>query len=176
MKLTRRYHNGLAMEWNYVFSKLLTDTDSGVEGNGTTMDQYNRRLEKSIDEFDQTHSLNLSTVYELPFGRGKRFLSSNQFANAVVGGWRFGSIQTYSSGFPIALTRNNPLPSYENWRGATRGNRFDPATDRFMKRAVFPAQPVGFGNVSRHNPKLRSFPVLNEGISMAKKFTLTERL
>lgn len=65
---------------------------------------------QSIGEFDQTHALKLSTVYELPLGKGKRFHSSNAVANAVLGGWRRGGIVTYVSGFPVALTRNNPPP------------------------------------------------------------------
>ena len=188
MKVTRRYHNGLAVEWNYVMSKLLTDTDSQVEGDGTTQDQYNRRMEKSIGEYDLTHALKLSTVYELPFGRGKRFLSSSGgLVNTLLGGWRVGGILMYSSGFPVRVTRNNPLPifnrdtrpditTYDNWRAPTQGEEFDPAKDRFMDRGVFPAQPIGFGNMTRHNPKVRTFPIYNENLSLAKKFALTERL
>ena len=179
LKASRRYHNGLAFEWNYVLSKLFTDTDNPVEGNGTTQDQYNRRIEKSIGEYDQTHALKFSTVYELPFAR------SGGFANRIFGGWRFGGILTYYSGFPIALTRNNPLPifnratrptisSYDNWRGAIRGERFDPATDRFLNRDAFSTQPVAFGNSTRHNPKVRTFPIFNENVSLAKKFSLRE--
>jgi hypothetical protein len=128
VKASRRYHSGLAFEWNYTLGKLFTDTDSQVEGNGTTQDQYNRRLEKSIGEFDQTHALKFSTVYELPFGQRRRFLNSgNRVANTLLGGWRPGAIASYASGFPLRITRNNPLPlfnrdtrpvidSYENWR------------------------------------------------------------
>jgi len=188
VKATRRYHSGLAFEWNYVLSKLLTDTDSQVEGNGTAQDHYNRRLEKSIGEYDQTHALKFSTVYELPFGNGRRFLSSSHSAvNAVLGGWRVGSMASYASGFPMRITRNNPLPifnwdtrpvitTYANWRGAVRGDKFDPATDRFLNRDVFPAQPLVFGNMTRHNPKVRSLPIFDENISLAKRFSLGERL
>ena len=187
VKAARRFHNGLAFEWNYVFSKLLTDSDSQVEGDGTTEDHYNRRAEKSIGEFDQSHALKLSTVYELPVGRGRRFLGSSPgFVNAVLGGWRVSAIATYLSGFPIRLTRNNPLPifnrdtrpvitSYDNWRAALRGEKLDPATDRFLNRDVFPAQPIGFGNMTRHNPKVRSFPIFDENIGLAKRFSLGER-
>jgi hypothetical protein len=186
VKATRRYHNGLAFEWNYTLAKLLTDTDSQVEGDGTTQDQYNRRLEKSIGEYDQTHAMKLSTVYELPFGKGRRFLAtSGGLLNAVLGGWRVGVIGSYTSGFPLRITRNNPLPlfnrdtrpdisTYDNWRAPIQGEKFDPAVDRFLNRAVFPAQPIGFGNMTRHNPKVRSWPSYNENISLAKRFTLGE--
>jgi hypothetical protein len=44
-----------------------------------------------------------------------------------------------------------------------------------MNRDVFPAQPIGFGNATRYNPKLRSFPTRNENIGLAKRFSITER-
>ncbi|MFB3779589.1 MAG: TonB-dependent receptor domain-containing protein [Bryobacteraceae bacterium] len=187
LKATRRYFSGLAMEWNYVFSKILTDTDSQVEGDGTTQDQYNRRLEKSIGEFDQSHAVKLSTVYELPVGKGKRLLGgSGGVANTILGGWRLGAIASYMSGFPIRVTRNNPLPifnrdtrpaitTYDNWRAPIKGEKFDPAVDRFLDKSVFPTQPTGFGNMTRHNPKARSLPIFEENLSLAKKFSISER-
>jgi outer membrane receptor protein involved in Fe transport len=186
VKASRRYSNGLAFEWNYVLSKLLADSDNFYD-DATTQDQYNRRLEKSIGEFDQTHALKFSTVYELPFGRDRRFLaSSHGLVQALLGGWRVSAIQMYARGFPVRLTRNNPLPisnndtrpvitSYDNWRAPLGGEKFDPAVDRFMNRDVFPAQPIGFGNATRYNPKLRSFPTRNENIGLAKRFSITER-
>jgi hypothetical protein len=185
-KLSRRFHNGLTFEWNYSLSKLLTDSDNQVAGNGTTQDQYNRRLEKSIGGYDQTHSLKFSTVYELPFGRGRRFLGSSRgFVNTVVGGWRIAGIANYASGFPIRLMRNNILPifngdtrpavtSYDNWRAPLKGDHFDPNVDRFLDASAFPAQPTGFGNATRNNPKVRSFPILNENLSMAKTLLLAK--
>jgi hypothetical protein len=153
----------------------------------TTQDQYNRRTQKSIGQFDQTHALKFSTVYELPFGRGRRFLASSSGAvHALLGGWRISAIQMYAGGFPVRLTRNNPLPisnsdtrpvitSYENWRAPIRGDKFDPAVDRFMSPDAFPAQPINFGTATRYNPKLRSFPTFNENLGLAKRFALTER-
>jgi hypothetical protein len=106
--------------------------------------------------------------------------------NALLGGWRISAIQIYASGFPIALSRNNPLPifnrstrpyitSYDNWRGTESAGGFDPATDRFLDRSVFPEQPLDFGNATRHNPKVRTFPLFNENVSLGKSFHFTER-
>src|SRR5262249_34129614 len=147
-------------------------------------DQYNRRLEKSIGQFDQTHALKLNTIYELPFGKGKRWLTRG-FASGLLGGWRLSAIQSYTSGFPIALQRNNPLPifngptrpqisSYDGWRAPLKGGKFDPAVDVFLNAAAFPAQPAAaFGNATRYNPKVRGFPVFNENVSLAKSFSIT---
>lgn len=184
LKASRRYASGLTFEWNYTFSKLLTDSDS-YDGSSTAQDQYNRRLEKSIGRFDQTHAVKLSTIFELPFGKGRRWMNQGGFVNQILGGWRIGAIQSYFSGFPIQLSRNNPLPifnngtrptitSYDNWRAPLQGDEFDPAVDQFMVRSNFPAQPIAFGNATKYNPKVREFPYFNENISLAKSFPLGE--
>ena len=185
VKVSRRFYSGLAFDWNYVLSKLLGDSDSFV-GSGGAQDQYNRSLEKSLSKFDQTHSLKMSTVFELPFGKGRRFLRSG-IGDALFGGWRVSAIQSYASGFPIAVTRGtNPLPisnggtrptitTYDGWRAAFKGDSFDPATDRFIDVNAFPTQPTAFGNATRTNGKLRSFPNFNENVSLAKRFTTKER-
>jgi hypothetical protein len=186
LKLDRRFSNGLTFQWNYVFSKLITDSDSyGAEG--ASQDHFNRRLEKSIGAYDQTHALKLNTLYELPFGKGKRWLASG-IGSAVLGGWRLGLIQTYGGGFPLAISRNNPLvifngttrptiTSYDNWVPQWKNGDFDPAVDRRLDRAAFPAQqPINFGNATRFNPKVRAFPNYNENISLAKTINIGEKL
>ena len=182
LKVERRFSAGLTFQWNYTLSKLLTDSDS-YDGSTTSQDQYNRRLEKSIGRYDQTHAVKMSTIYELPFGRNRRWMNKGGFVNGVLGGWRITGIQSYFSGFPVALTRNNPLPifnggtrptvnSYDDWRAPLKGGSFDPGPDRFMLKSTFPAQPIAFGNVTRFNPKVRSFPSFNENISVGKSFPL----
>ncbi len=185
LKAERRYSSGLTFEWNYVLSKLFTDSDNYFTGN-SAQDQYNRRIEKSIGQYDQTHDLKMSTVYELPFGPGRRYLTKKGPVGYVLGGWRLSGIQMYSSGFPIAVTRNNPLPifngptrplitTYDNWRAQTKGSSFDPNVDLFLNPSVFPAPArAQFGNETRFNPKLRAFPNFNENISLAKSFPFTE--
>jgi hypothetical protein len=185
LRLNRRFSSGLTFQWSYVFSKLLTDSDTYYANVGFAQDNGNRRLEKSIGQFDQTHVLKLNTLYDLPFGKGRRWLTHG-FASQALGGWRIGAIQVYSSGFPIGVTRNAPLPisngsnrpyitSYEGW-GAQYSGDFDPAKDLFLNAAAFPAQPRDLlGNATRYNPKLRIFPNLNENISLGKSFNISER-
>ncbi|HWB99052.1 MAG TPA: hypothetical protein VG672_20225, partial [Bryobacteraceae bacterium] len=185
IKAQRRLSAGLTFQWNYTFSKVLTNADTYYANTGLSQDQYNRGLEKSIGQFDQTHVAKFSTIYELPFGRGKRWLTQG-VGSYVLGGWRLGAIQIYSSGMPIALTRNNPLPifngqdrpyitTYDGWRAPTQSGSFDPKADLFFNKAVFPAQPnYLFGNATRYNPKMRTFPNLNEDVSLGKSFHFGE--
>jgi hypothetical protein len=187
VKADRRFSRDLTFQWSYVFSKLMTDSDTYFANSApAAMDHYNRRLEKSIGQYDRTHTFKFSTLYNLPFGKGKQWLSSGVLSH-VIGGWRIAAIQVYNSGSPLALTRNNPLPlnngsarpfvdSYENWRAPIAGDEFDPNRDRYLRPASeFPAQPAHlYGNVTRYNPKLRSFWGQSENISLAKMFQITE--
>lgn len=188
VKVDQRFAKGFTGQWNYVFSMLLTDSNTYFANSATpAMDQYNRRLEKSIGQFDQTHTIKLSTLYDLPVGKGRRWIQGG-LLNQIAGGWRIALMQVYASGTPIALMRNNPLPifngitrpsidTYENWRGAVAGGKFDPNVDRFLQpKSFFPAQPNAFGNATRYNPKVRSFWGQNENVSIAKTFPIRENL
>ena len=185
LKLTRRYTNGLTFNWSYAFSKILTDADSYYANAGFAEDNGNRRLEKSIGAFDQTHVVKLNTLYELPFGKGKRWLNGG-LANQVLGGWRLSAIQTYNSGFPIGVTRNATLPIFNgsnrpyitsyDWKTQYSAG-FDPGKEAYLNAAAFPAQPTYLlGNATRLNPLVRSFPGLNENVSLGKAFSFTERM
>jgi hypothetical protein len=186
LKFDRRFSKDLTFQWSYVLSKLMTDSDSYFANSETAaQDHYNRRLEKSIGQFDQTHVIKFSTLYHLPFGKGNKWVNSG-FLSHVIGGWRLAGIQVYNSGTPLELTRNNPLPifngitrptisTYDDWRAPIAGDKFDPNVDRFIKPAsFFGTQPQEFGNATRHNPKLRSFWGMSENVSLAKTFTITE--
>jgi hypothetical protein len=184
LKLNRRYSNGLTFQWSYTFSKLLTDADTYYANGGYAEDQGNRRLEKSIGRFDQTHVWKFNTVYELPFGKGRRWLTQG-IGNQVLGGWRVSAVQVYSSGFPIGVTRNAPLPIFNgtnrpvitsyDWKTSWSGD-FDPNAGRYLNAAAFPAQPANLlGNATRFNPLVRAFPSFNENVSLGKSFLFTER-
>ena len=184
LKLDRRFSKGLTMQWSYAFSKLLTDSDTYYANAGYAEDQNNRGLEKSIGAYDQTHVLKMNTLYDLPFGRGKRWLTHG-FAAQALGGWRLAGIQVYSSGFPISVTRNAPLNIFNadnrpvittyNWKSSYSGS-FDPNKDTYLSASAFPVQPAGvLGNATRYNPLVRVFPNLNENVSLGKSFQLSER-
>jgi hypothetical protein len=184
LKLDRRFSRGLTMQWSYAFSKLLTDSDTYYANAGFAEDQGNRGLEKSIGAYDQTHVAKMNTLYELPLGKGKRWLTHG-VAGQALGGWRISAIQVYSSGFPISVTRNAPMSIFNgvnrpfittySWKASYSGS-FDPNKDLFLSPAAFPTQPVGvLGNATRFNPVVRVFPNLNENVSLGKSFQVKER-
>jgi len=184
VKFSHRYSAGLTVQASYVLSKILSDADG--QTSGMPEDQYNRRLEKSIASYDQTHVVKLNYVYELPFGKGRRFLSSKSVGSAILGGWRFSGIQGYSSGTPIGLGTTVSFPifnggnrptvsTYNGWGGTYTGS-FDPGADSFFQPASwFGTQPTtSLGSITRYNPKLRYFPGYNESFSFARSIHIKE--
>jgi hypothetical protein len=102
---TRRFSSGWYMQANYTFSKTLTN----AQGTGQTrfepfLDNLQPRLDYSRADFDQTHVFNFNTIYELPFGKGKRWLNQGGWVNHLVGGWQINSIIRWGSGAPITFT------------------------------------------------------------------------
>jgi hypothetical protein len=189
LRMDKRASSGLTVQTSYVLSKILTDSDSYWPG-AASLDHYNRRLEKSIGQFDATHNFKLSYIYELPFGKGKRYaLGGSKIADVLFGGWRVSAIHLYSSGLPVTIGAAVGFPifngsnratasTFEGWRGAQAGSQFDPQTDRFFQPAsFFGVQPQDrLGNITRFNPKLRLFPSYAENFSFAKTFGLTEKI
>jgi hypothetical protein len=205
LKFQKRLSNGLTFQGSYSFSKLLTDSDSAW-GNAINTgaaafyaaDLFNRGLEKSIGEYDVTHDFKFATVYDLPFGKGQRFLTKGPAA-WVIGNWRISSINLYASGVPVAITTSNTLPiyatgdqgntrvppyitSYSGWQPSYPGG-FNPSTDTFFVpygTGPFPLQGTGtalngIGNSTRYNPLLRLFPNLNENMSLTRSFPIKEK-
>ncbi len=186
LKIEKAYSSGLTLQGSYVLSKLLTDADS-YDGDNTALDHYNRGLEKSIGQYDQTHNLKFNYIYELPFGKGRRWLNSSP-VHWVLGGWRVASVHFYSSGFPLNLNNSVAFPifngrnaahvtSYDGWI-AQHDNPDWKGSDRFfVDPSFFGPQPNDRpGNSTRFNPKAR-FPWQNEvNFSLAKTFPIKESI
>ncbi len=186
LKLDKRYASGLTMQGSYVFSKLLTDADGYNPDNGT-LDHYNRRLEKSIGEFDLTHNLKMTYIYELPLGKGKQWVSSGP-ASWIIGGWRIAGTHFYSSGYPLSLANSAALggvlfngrsaatvSTYDGWLSNISNPNWQGSDRYFQPASFFGPQPTDrAGNTTRHNPKARQPWNLTENFSLAKSFRITE--
>lgn len=104
LKVTKRYSSGLTVLGSYTFAKSIDQTSGiRVQGDDTLFPQnsYCLSCERALSAFDTRHRFVVSGLYDLPFGRGKKFNISNKFVDAFVGGWQLGSILTFQSGFPI---------------------------------------------------------------------------
>jgi hypothetical protein len=112
VEIRRRFSHGLFLQANYTFQKTLTDISPGNPGlnndNQTRiaafLDNQNPHLDYGRADYDQTHIFNVDGVYELPFGKGKRFLNSKSGAlDRVIGGWQLGGILRVNTGTPLTI-------------------------------------------------------------------------
>jgi hypothetical protein len=106
IELRKRFMKGWTFQANYTLQKTLTD----AAGTGQTrfdplIDNANPSLEYARADFDTAQVFNFNTIYELPFGKGRRWLSTNgSLVEHLVGGWQLTSIIRASVGAPILIT------------------------------------------------------------------------
>ena len=105
MEFRRRFTKGLSIQTNYTFQKTLTN---GIGTSQTLVEPFldNARpeLEYARADYDQTHTVKLNSVYELPFGNGRTFFGGSKgVVDAIIGGWQISPILTISSGAPISI-------------------------------------------------------------------------
>lgn len=202
VQLQKRFSAGLTFLASYSWQKTLTNSDGAYPPEGGwnnavqagTQNNYNQSADKALSAQDVPQSFVLAYSYELPFGSGKRFLNHSRVANAIVGGWNVGAVQTYASGTPISIRCSNSyisgllVPSLGGNPPSCRPNVV-PGVPLYLSNqgpfvfgqtqefnpAAF-AEPANFtlGNASRVSD-IRLPASLDEDLSIEKRFTFTER-
>jgi hypothetical protein len=134
----RQRLSSLTMDFNYTFSHSFDDA-SGLQGedafgtfsngNGSFVVNPIRQGDNyASSDFDIRHLINASAVWQMPFGRGKAFLSGgNRFVDAVLGGWQLAGIYRWNTGLPL------PGSPFDDKRWATNWD---------FQSAVTPNAPV----------------------------------
>jgi hypothetical protein len=103
VKIEKRYSKGVSFTSFYTFSKSIDETSDDGTASGVTF--YNRALEKGRSNHDVTHRWVTYALWELPFGKGKKWMNSaNALVNGVLGNWELNVIQTAESGIPMTFS------------------------------------------------------------------------
>jgi Carboxypeptidase regulatory-like domain len=117
--VVKRTGRGLTMDMSYTLSRQEGDTFSAQqENNGyyTPIQDFNHIgvAAHSLTNYDQKHIVKGFVSYELPFGKGQRWVSSQgRVVNRIVGGWSVAGLFLYASGQPFAVSAQNPY--YPLW-------------------------------------------------------------
>jgi hypothetical protein len=135
LTLTKRVGQGLSFNWNATYSHAI--------GAATYLNQmytlanvenpYNLRTDYAIQPYDRKFIMNWLGTYELPFGPGRRWATSNPVLKRLIGGWAITPIFTFASG--------EPDESYTG-TGLEWGNGWDP----WYAGAVPTGDVLGAGN------------------------------
>ena len=179
-KLTRRLSGGLTYLAAYTFSKSIDDgggprtfsQDGGMQNDACIS------CERGLSVYNQAHRFVASALYDLPFGKGRKFLNHGGILNAIAGGWEISSIVTASSGFPngIATGTSRSGVNATDRPNAVYGQTValsNPTPNQWFNIDAFAANPTGtFGNVGRNT-------VIGPGIldwdgSVLRNFKFTE--
>jgi hypothetical protein len=204
LKAQKRFSSGLSFLANYTASKFITDSQwsPGAYGSFPTINN-NRRLDKGLYRFDIPQRFVLSYSYDLPFGKGKKYINHSRIVDMAVGGWTITGIQQYESGFPAAFTGsfNTSIPTITGSANRvlgvpTRSNLScsamqygNPAKDYLFnagnaQQAAATGRPLAFspsgdyqvGNMPRIDPQARQCGWMDEDLALFKSFTIRESI
>jgi hypothetical protein len=171
----RRFSSGLSFGVEYAWTKALS---------GSLFDQSlptvpdNRRLDRGNDPQIRQHYMVANYVWELPVGRGKRYLSSlSRLPNAILGGWETSGIVTLGSGLPFSVVFDSTVQGWPSSRADIVGDPHvaNPSLSQWFNPAAFvlPA-PFRYGNSA---PNSLFGPGLNSwDVAALKNFRLGESL
>ena len=178
----RRFSAGVSFLGSYTWSKSLDNMGGEAESSGGgVQNPADLNASKGLSGFDLRHRFTFAPVYDLPIGRGRRFLSnSNGFLNGVVGGWQLSGIITLQTGFPFSAVMSGDTANagtgrvFPNLVGPNNGNLTSGRTiDHWFNTAAFVAPaPYTFGNAGRNILIGPSFKKVD--LSLMKNFKLHE--
>jgi hypothetical protein len=192
--LQKQMKNGLQYQVSYTFSKCMSDSTGyyGAWSNALSASAYWQNIYDPKSEwapcyYDATHIIAAYAIYELPFGKGKRFGGDNKVVNAVAGGWEISPIISFRTGFPMPVygagdesgtfSRGsradcNSLPSITGETPIAGANGFQ----WFTNNGNFTTPALGtFGNCAPQLGGLRGPHYTDVDVSLHKDFLFTER-
>lgn len=170
VRLERRLAQGFTLGGTYTWSKFMEAVDM--------LNPTDARPTEVISPQDRPHHFSMTGIWELPVGKGKRWLSrTNGWVDGVLGGWQIQGIFQLQSGPPIgfgniiftgdlhALPLSGSSRSVERWFNIDAGFERDAAKQLGQNLRTFPLRLSG----------LRSDGFQQVDFSVFKNFKLTER-
>ena len=180
--ITKRMKNGVSLSFNYVWAHMMDDQDSAGWGSHfgpqDFQNAYSPASNYSNSNFDVRHAFKGYAVYQLPFGRGKQFLSHNRLLDEAVGGWQVSGTVILQTGQPFTVYGNQANYSlagtqFPNWNpGVSWKPAHQSILNWFNSAAFIQPAPGTWGNVRRNSlygPGINTF-----NFSAAKSFAVTE--
>jgi hypothetical protein len=185
----QRRFKGVSLTANYMWSHGINDGSTGGGEADYAQNNACRTCEVASADFDVRHVFSANSVYELPYGKGRRWGNRGGVGNAILGGWQLGSIFYARTGNPdnVIIERSaSSVPdglSVQNGSYFTRPNYVSgissvPANQQinhWINAAAFSVPADGtWGNAGRNLVRGPHFWQLD--VSMIKEFALAERV
>ena len=183
-RLEKRFSNGLTLLHSFTYARGLDNVGAWNDPNGSLypQDAYNFANEKALAENIVKLNSVASWVYDLPFGRGRKLMTSAPpLVNAIAADWHIDGIWSWRTGLPLTVAS----PACANCSmGGDRTTRADlvpgvspsvasPNAQAWFNAAAFAPQATPYGTVGRDTiwgPGMQQWD-----LGVARKFALTER-
>lgn len=180
VKLDHRFNNGLSATTSYTYQKGLGYVTSNSTGVGSTNFYIDFHRNYSRLGNDRTHTIVQSFIYQLPFGKGKKWVNSG-FVSHVAGGWQVTGVMSIETGTPFSVTASGTTlnaPSntqVANINGKFRKTHGIGTSTTWFDTSVF-SQPLtaAFGNTGQNAFVGPGF--FNLDASLFRSFAMTERV
>ena len=183
LKLEKRHSKGLYFLNSFTWSKGIDNASGHLEANSGDNSRANirdLRNEKGLSGYDQPFNNTTALVYDLPFGKGRKFLTNaNELANGILGGWQLSAINTATSGLTVNLSFSpssqfqvSAYPTYRpNLIGDPRTPNGGPTNYLNPATVLIPTDPSHpFGNAGRNIA--RAPGLLQPDLALHKNFRL----
>jgi hypothetical protein len=159
LRVRKRLRHGLSLGGTYIYSKSI-DNASSIGGGVAVVAQNDLDIaaERGLSSFDQRHRFVADYLYELPFGKDKKWLTGAGAPQRILGGFSVSGNVTLASGFPFSpqfFGRSTDLT-----RGVTGSARPDltgqliqlgsPTIQQWFNTAAFSAPAGVFGTAGRN--------------------------
>ncbi len=190
IEVNRRFIHGFAIQGTYVYAKSIDDISSAITtfqpgGIGSIpTNQFDLGENRGVSDFDITHSAVINYIYELPFGRGRRFGKEwPGWVKALVGDWTISGITSFYDGLPfdvlsgidnngdgVANDRARVLP------GARADNALVPGRGANNRQYLDPSGVLSVtGDVPLGRNVFRGPGIVNFDVAFKKRIPLGER-
>jgi hypothetical protein len=190
LSLIRPAKNGFQFQLQYMWSHNISD-NAGAGDGANIMISNCRRCDRGEAAWDVRHTATANAVYQLPFGKGRKYGIDNKVADAILGGWGLSGFYTIRTGLPFDVTINRTVAALPDGVATTPGRgapaqrpNFVPGVpfyvadknaNMWLNAAAF-ATPANltWGNLPRN--ALRGPGLWQMDLSLAKQAKITERL
>jgi hypothetical protein len=199
MRAQRYFSDGVTFLVSFTWYKNLANGRSTFSPfYGPPLDVAHQGLEKANQNGPGSAgpvTSSIAAVYELPLGPEKKYVNTGGAVGKLVGGWSVNAVLYYNTGGFLSVGGGTPNPIFNEpygqafFGGATprpnrvlgvdpkafHGGKFDPAVDYYLNSSAFSdAGAFGLGTAPPVLPDVRSFPYLNENLSLIKQTRITE--
>jgi hypothetical protein len=185
VSLQRRFANGFFWQSQYMWGHGITDASGGAGDASALQNMACRACDRSNSPYDVRHNFVTASIYQLPFGKGRRYLSGGGIADRILGGWEVAGLFTVRTGLPVNITMkpkttpadgntSNQRPEYIGGPMYASPQTVSATTDGWFNPAAFayPA-PGTYGNLGRN---IAFGPGMYQiDSSLHKQFAVSER-